>query len=261
MNAPKGYVDPEYLRSMGNFLGSLKKSTYDYMQIKPGDKVLDVGCGAGIDTIALSQIVGSTGQVFGVDYDNEMINEAEQYAEKEDVSAWVKHKQADAVSLPFDTGYFDSCRSERLFEHLLNPAGALSEMARVTKVGGMVVVLDTDWGTWSVDTNENDIERRLARFLAENMLNNGFSGRQLYRLFKVQGLRNVSFEVFPLVVTSYPFVRQIIRADKLEEEALAKTIVREDELHRFQKDGEQADINGMFFGSCSMMLVSGQKTG
>jgi ubiquinone/menaquinone biosynthesis C-methylase UbiE len=164
MNKLKGYVDPEYLQAMGKFLGSLKERTYSAMQAKTGDKVLDVGCGSGIDTVALSRIVGSTGQVFGVDYDNEMITESEQHAEKEGVSAWVKHKQADASSLPFDTGYFDSCRSERLFQHLLNPALVLNEMTRVTKVGGAVVVLDTDWGTISTDTNEIDIERRLNRF-------------------------------------------------------------------------------------------------
>ena len=261
MNAPKGYVDTGYLQSTADFLGRLKKRTYECMQIKPGDKVLDVGCGSGIDTIALSKIVGSTGQVFGVDYDNDMISESERYAAKEGVSAWVKHKLADATSLPFDTGYFDSCRSERLFQHLLKPVLALQEMTRVTKIGGTVVVLDTDWGMLSLDTAEVDVERRLFRFFTEHMLNNGYAGRQLYRLFKEQGLRNVSFEVFPMVNTSYAFSRQIILADKLEKEALAKNIITEDELRRFQKDGEQADANGVFFTTCCLMLVCGQKAG
>lgn len=260
MNTPKGYVDPEYLHLMGDFLSSLKKRTYDCMKIKAGDKVLDVGCGSGIDTVALSHIVGPTGQVFGVDFDGEMVAESVRRAEKEGVSAWVKHKQADAASLPFDTGYFDSCRSERLFQHLLNPVMALSEMARVTKVGGMVVALDTDWGALSVDTNENDIERRLTRFHAEHMCNNGFSGRQLYRLFKKQGLGNISFEVFPLVVTNYAFGRQIVGMDKLEQEAITRNIITEEELHRYQTNAEQADADGVYFGSCCMMLVSGQKT-
>jgi ubiquinone/menaquinone biosynthesis C-methylase UbiE len=88
------------------------------------------------------------------------------------------------MSLPFETDYFDSCRSERLFQHLSNPAQALSEMTRVTKSGGWVVVLDTDWGSLSTNSDETDIERRLARFMAESFLQNGYSGRKLYRLFK-----------------------------------------------------------------------------
>jgi ubiquinone/menaquinone biosynthesis C-methylase UbiE len=260
MSTPKGYVDPAYLQSIGDFLGKLKKRTYECMQIRAGDKVLDVGCGSGIDTIALSKLVGSNGEVFGVDYDNAMIAGAEKYAEKEGVSTRVKYKLADATSLPFDEGFFDSCRSERLFQHLPNTGLALREMIRVTKIGGTVVVLDTDWGTLSLDTCEVDIERRLWRFYTEHTLNNGYAGRQLYRLFKEQGLRNVSFKVFPLVVTSYAFFRQSIVADKLEEEALARNVVTEDELHRFQKDIEHKDANGMFFTSGCMMLVSGQKT-
>jgi len=259
MDTSKGYVGSEHLHLLGNFLNGLKKSTYDCMKIKPGDKVLDVGCGSGIDTIGLSQIVGPTGQVCGVDYDMEMIRESEQHAEEEGVSAWVKHNQADATSLPFDTGYFDSCRCERLFQHLPNPAMVLKEMSRVTKVGGMVVALDTDWGTLSVDTDENDIERRLALFHAEYMLNNGFSGRQLYRLFKKQGLGNVSLEVFPIVVTNHALERQIVGTDQLEHEAIAKNIITEEELQRYQANAEQADSDGVYFGTCCMMLVSGQK--
>jgi ubiquinone/menaquinone biosynthesis C-methylase UbiE len=261
MNTPKGYVDPGYLQSIGSFIDSLKKRTYECMQIKAGDKVLDVGCGSGIDTVALSHFVGSTGQVLGVDYDNDMVTEAERYAEKKEVSAWVKHKSADATSLPFDAGYFDSCRSERLFQHLPNPRLSLQEMTRVTKIGGTIVALDTDWGTASLDTSEVDVERRLSRFFAEHMLNNGYAGRQLYRLFKEQGLRNVSFEVFPLVVTSYAFHRQIILADRLEAEALAKNIVTEDELRRFRIVREQADTEDVYFSCGCMMLVYGQKTG
>ena len=43
--------------------------SYVFMQSQPARKILDVGCGPGMDTVALDLIVGSTGQVFGVDYD------------------------------------------------------------------------------------------------------------------------------------------------------------------------------------------------
>ena len=60
------------------------------MQIQPGHKVLDVGYGPGADTVALSQIVGSTGQVFGVDYDAAMVAEADQQADNSGGRAWVR---------------------------------------------------------------------------------------------------------------------------------------------------------------------------
>ena len=158
MSTPKGYVDSEYLRVIGEFLNQLKQQTYTRMKIEFGHKVLDVGCGPGIDTMALSQLVGANGKLFGMVYDPAMVAVAEQNAEKAGVNAWVQHKQSDATSLPFETGYFDSCRSERVFQHLHNPEKVLDEMVRVTKVDGWVVVFDTDWGSACFDTNEIDIE-------------------------------------------------------------------------------------------------------
>lgn len=51
MNIPRGYVDPEYLRIAGEQLRDLKLRTYQTMKISQGDRVLDVGCGPGMDTI------------------------------------------------------------------------------------------------------------------------------------------------------------------------------------------------------------------
>ena len=260
MQQPKGYVDSEYLQASARLLHQAKQRSYVFMQIQPGYKVLDVGCGPGTDTIALGQIVGSTGQASGVDYDAAMVAEANQRAENSGVSAWVKHQQADATALPWEANEFDACRSERLFQHLFNPEQALAEMGRVTKPGGWVVVLDTDWGSLSTDTEETDIERRLARVLAERCLHNGYSGRQLYRLFKRRDLKDIAIEMIPTFVTSYALARQIATLDRAEKEALAAGIITEHELKRWHTSLERADTEGVFFGSASVVLVGGRKT-
>ncbi|MDD1642790.1 MAG: methyltransferase domain-containing protein, partial [Methylococcaceae bacterium] len=95
MSQPKGYVDPEYLGVIGNLLNHIKQRSYALMQIQPGHKVLDLGCGLGIDTIPLAQLVGVNGQVIGADYDEAMIAEAEQRAEQAGVNIWVRHKRVD----------------------------------------------------------------------------------------------------------------------------------------------------------------------
>jgi ubiquinone/menaquinone biosynthesis C-methylase UbiE len=229
------------------------------MQIASGHKLLDVGCGPGTDTIPLAQLVSPTGEVIGVDYDQAMLADAEQRAEKAGVSAWVHHKYADATAIPFATGYFDSCRSERLFQHLLDPKAVLAEMARVTKKDGWVVVLDTDWGSCAVDTPEVEIERRLMRFFVDETFHNGYSGRRLYRIFKEQGLADVAFELFPLTSTNYALTRLILSLDDKEPQALAAKIVTEDELRRWHESLEQADAEGLFFSYGCMMLVFGRK--
>jgi ubiquinone/menaquinone biosynthesis C-methylase UbiE len=261
MSQRKGYVDPEYLRVIGDQLSHIKQRSYALMQIKFGHKLLDLGCGPGTDTIPLAQLVGvtGTGQVIGADYDVDMVAEAEQRAEQAGVSTWVSHKRVDAMSLPFETDYFDSCRSERLFQHLLNPTQALTEMIRVTKPGGWVVVADTDWGSLSTDSDETDIERRLARFLAESCLHNGHSGRKLYRLFKQQKLADISFELFPIVFSNYALARQATQTEKVEQDALKAGVVTSDELRRWQVSLEQADSEDAYFCSLNVMLLAGRK--
>jgi ubiquinone/menaquinone biosynthesis C-methylase UbiE len=144
MIQPKGYVNTDYLEVVGDFLKHLKQRTYTLMNILPGQIVLDVGCGPASDTIQLGRVVGPSGKVYGVDYDQAMIDEADQRADKAGVSGWVKHQRANSGSLPFESNTFDACRSERLFQHLLDPERSLSEMTRVTKPGGWIVMLDTD---------------------------------------------------------------------------------------------------------------------
>lgn len=255
----KGYVDTVYLDTAQKLLYNFKQLTYKKLRVRPGNKVLDVGCGPGTDTIPLARQVGPSGQIIGVDNDNMMIAEAEQRAQKAGVSDWVIHKTADALELPFESDYFDACRAERLFEHLLNPAKALSEMVRVTKSGGWIVVLDSDWGTFSIDANETETERRLVHFFTEHSLNNGYSGRQLYRLFKQQGLVDISTQMCGVTLTDYPFTRQLVLMDKNEREMLAEGVITVQELDQLHNFWEQANADGDFFASMSMILVSGCK--
>ena len=156
------------------------------MHLRPGQKILDLGCGPGIDTLALSHFVGPAGEVHGADHDAAMVAQANQRAEAAGVGARVRHRQADATDLPWPANFFDASRSERVFQHLLDPEKAFAEMVRVTRPGGWVVVLDGDWATFSIYSDEVELERRLVRFHAERMINNPYSGRALHHLFRSQ---------------------------------------------------------------------------
>lgn len=120
MTKSAGYVSPEYLRKTAELAGKLKKRTYELMNISSGVKVLDLGCGPGVDTIALAQLVGETGKVYGIDVDENMIAEADEYAVKENVKSRVMHQLGDVGKLSYGNDFFDACRAERLFQVLPN---------------------------------------------------------------------------------------------------------------------------------------------
>jgi ubiquinone/menaquinone biosynthesis C-methylase UbiE len=230
------------------------------MQTDSGHSVLDVGCGPATDTIPLAHLVGPTGQVLGIDWDKSMIFEANKRATEAGVGAWVRHEQEDASSLSFDNCTFNSCRSERLFQHLSDPKQVLSEMIRVTKPSGWIVVAETDWGTLSIDTLETDIERRLTRVLAERIPQNGYAGRQLYRLFTQEHLKDITFEIFPLPSTDYAFFRKAMVMDRVEKEAIEAGIISEDELRKWHLDLERAHNEGTLFACANIVVVAGCKT-
>ncbi len=259
MTKPKGYVDAVFLEAAGKATLPTKQRSYALMQIQAGHKVLDVGCGIGLDTINLAAIVQATGQVIGIDFDKEMIDKANQNAVAAGVNDRVFHRHADALQLPFEPNVFDSCRSERLFQHLVEPERALSEMIRVTKPGGWIVVVDVDWGTISADTTEPDIAHRLHHFIATNRVNNGFAGRKLYRLFKQQELKEIIIEPYMIYNTDYRFARWVANADELEQLALSGGLISAEELGRLNADWENANEAGLYFSTLGGIIAAGRK--
>jgi ubiquinone/menaquinone biosynthesis C-methylase UbiE len=107
---------------------SYKRKTYASMKVEQGHCVLDVGCGAGEDVLALAQIVGDTGRVVGIDNSETMIAEARKRAEG--FGGRVEFRLGDAHNLDFADNIFDGCRADRVFQHLEEPKQALSEMIR-----------------------------------------------------------------------------------------------------------------------------------
>jgi SAM-dependent methyltransferase len=113
-----GYVDPDYLDTASRLLSAAKRRTYELMALQEGHRVLDLGCGPASDTIALAGLVGETGHVHGVDFDSEMVMEANERANAAGVAAQVVHQQSAARQpLCADIGGFSLHAAVRVEAH------------------------------------------------------------------------------------------------------------------------------------------------
>ncbi len=113
-----------------------------FVRLSPGKRILDVGSGPGFMTSRLADRVGPSGWVCGVDISDPMLELAREHCAKQ---PWVEFRRADAVSLPFPEAQFDIVVSMQVLEYVTDIRTSLSEIMRVLKPGGQVILMDTDW--------------------------------------------------------------------------------------------------------------------
>lgn len=120
----------------------LRTLTVDHALLKPGESVLDVGCGTGGVTIPAKLRVGKNGTVTGIDPDLEMITIARRKAKRAGIE--IDFRIGVIESLPFPDGTFDVVTSSLMMHHLPEHVRlkGLAEIRRVLKSGGRLLIAD-----------------------------------------------------------------------------------------------------------------------
>jgi SAM-dependent methyltransferase len=112
-----------------------------FVDIKPGTTVLDLGSGAGNDAFVARSLVGETGKVIGVDFSEPMIDKARANAETLGYNN-VEFRYGDIEHLPVAAGRIDLILSNCVLNLVPNKARVFEEMYRVLKPGGSFCVSD-----------------------------------------------------------------------------------------------------------------------
>lgn len=100
-------------------------------------KVLDVGCGTGKFALRLSRVTRGV-KIHGIDFSKEMVNKARAKLKDEPV----EFKVGDVEDLPYESNSFDIVTCANSFHHYPNQKKAVSEMRRVLKEGGKLMIID-----------------------------------------------------------------------------------------------------------------------
>jgi ubiquinone/menaquinone biosynthesis C-methylase UbiE len=256
----KRFVTGHYLKRIAKGQGKkVKQASRKLMAIQEDSRVLDVGCGPATDTIAFSKLIGAGGCIVGVDRDRQMVEEANAELKKCRLSQSVYHVVGDAQSLPFRDGEFDRVHAERLFQVLpesVDSGRVFSEMQRVLKVGGIIVVADTDWASASVNFSDFALERRLIDFFVTRMRPNGFAGRQLLEMLKSKDYEEIKLEVLPVVTRDF---KQTPFGNWLTTEATKTGTANEEEMIQWRRELEEKTAQNRFLSHVNMVIVAGRK--
>ena len=178
-------VDIRDLQAALPGLDRLRTWAHEALALRPGERVADIGSGAGSETIAFAAAVGSTGVAIGVEPDPQLLAAAERNAVAAGSSA--TYCSGDAYGVPFGAESFDAVQCERVFQHLTAPLRAAREIARVLRPGGRAVVMDADWGSSIVHPGDHRVVREVIDTLI-SATTNPFSGRRLQGLLTRAGL-------------------------------------------------------------------------
>lgn len=114
---------------------------FDLANLKPGENVLDLGSGSGMDTFIAADRVGTTGKVMGVDMTDEQLQKAEQLRKERRIENVSFHKSY-IENLPFPDNSFDVVISNGVFNLVADKERLFREISRVLRPEGRMAIAD-----------------------------------------------------------------------------------------------------------------------
>ena len=175
------------------------------LNLKPGDNVLDLGCGPGLWTPMLAEKVKPNGQVIGIDICHELLEYAKKNLRKSPLKKIIKFQHSDFNNLPFEDNTFDVVFFGNCYAYATDPMQVLEEQKRVTKKGGRIIAKDFDGAIIILHPINPYLSAKIlaatARALEEKPPEpffNNYTGRKLNGLFQKVGIKEVATKSYAI---------------------------------------------------------------
>ncbi len=172
-----------------------------FLKLRPGIRIVEVGCGTGDLTRYLAELVGAECSIVGVDMRTASLKTAAAETKKAGLSGKISYRKGYADDIPVEEGYADLTCCRTLLMHLTEPLKAVKEMIRVTRKGGTVAAIErSGMHSFYDPANEGLIrlgEKMYAAYLngVRKLEGKDFAiGEKLPTLFVEAGLKQVRAE-------------------------------------------------------------------
>jgi SAM-dependent methyltransferase len=164
-----------------------REGAFFLAHLRPGMRVLDVGCGPGTITLGLARAV-APGEVVGVDIEPSQVDLARALADEHEMTN-LRFAAGRGEALDFPDGSFDAVFTYAVVEHVPDPLAILREMRRVARPGGLAGVDASDWGGRVTEPHVPAVEEAVAAYVRLWEHNGGHArlGRRLRGLLRAAG--------------------------------------------------------------------------
>jgi ubiquinone/menaquinone biosynthesis C-methylase UbiE len=233
---------------------ALKPLMLEQLQLHRGQRVLEVGCGAGDDVRTIARRVGPSGHVLGIDASSLAVAEAARRSQGRNLPVSFRVGDAHAIDLP--DAAVDRCRAERLLMHAQGePAALVGELTRVLRPDGRLVLFEVDWDTLAIDGADGELTRRIVRSYSDGVAN-GCVGRTLPRLLRDAGLVDVATTPHAIEIP-FDFFGWLLSGHL--DAALAAGFFTPEELIGWWDEIDAAHARGRFYAAILGFMVAGTK--
>ena len=220
------------LRGQGNDQMAICETYLDALQVRPGEHVLEVGCGTGVVARAVARRVGPSGRVVGVDPSPLMLSIGREIAAQEGVLDRIEFRTGDVRKLPFMMeAAFDLLLAITSLSHTTDAEQAIPTMLRVVRPGGRIGILDLDTPSWIISHPDRELTRRIG-VAGSSMATDGWLARRLPGILEAAGLEDVRVQAFtPLERDPAGFYAK--HAEMWAEAAVSTEAISEEERQRW----------------------------
>jgi ubiquinone/menaquinone biosynthesis C-methylase UbiE len=226
------------------------------LNLRTGERVLELGCGGGYLAREVAQYVGQEGRVCAIDISPDQIAAAQ--ARCADLS-WVECRTGDITAPPYADSEFDAIGAVQALEYLADLDGALHHIHRMLHSGGRLVVVATDWSSAVWHSEDAPRMRRVLTAWAPHVPRSDLPSILAARLHRacIQPLRQTPI---PILNTSYNpagisyWVAQLIRPF-----VVSRGSVTDEDAAAWLDEFASLEENGAYFFCITPVLTEAVK--
>lgn len=253
------YVKSLELRGRAPSHAGLRRRFLRFAGVRPGWRVLEVGCGTGVVCRDLAGLVGPRGHVTGVDPSRVLVSSARQLAQDHGLGGRIDFRVGDGTRLKLARDRFDCALAVTVLLHVPRPELVVRELARVTRPGGIVGVQDQDFATQVLNHPDRALTRRIFEGVAARTYPEPWSGRTLVPQLVRAGLSRIRLHTDVYEdITLEPFTRALL--ERRAANAVRFGLVSSSAAARWLQEIERLAAVGEFVFTMNFYGVTGVKS-